>query len=219
MLPEKLGSADATQLIDQVKKGHPLFIEKLDKSVAKASAWEWDAPLGFFGSALKFFFGADWVTNSSWHDFYGLLPLFTGSFLISIVALTVAVPFSIGAAIYVNRLATRWEETFIKPAIELIQAIPSVVLGFFGIVVLGEGLRELSQIGALSWIPGFPMQERLNILNAGLLLALMAVPTIFTLCEDALNNVPKAYNEASLALGASKPVSYTHLTLPTTPYV
>jgi phosphate transport system permease protein len=92
----------------------------------------------------------------------------------------------------------------IKPAIEMIQAIPSVVLGFFGIVVLGEGLRELSQLEWLSWVPGFPMQERLNILNAGLLLALMAVPTIFTLTEDALNNVPGAFSEASLALGASK---------------
>ena len=82
-------------------------------------------------------------------------------------------------------------------------------------MVLGEGLRELSQIGALSWVPGFPMQERLNILNAGLLLALMAVPTIFTLCEDALNNVPRSYSEASLALGASKLQTVTKVVVPT----
>ena len=214
-LPENLGSPAAADLIKQVKKGQPALIEKLDKSLEKSSAWEWNKRLGFFGSSMKFFFGADWVTNSSWHDFYGLLPLFTGSLMISVIALVVAVPFSIGAAIYVNRLATRLEQTFIKPAIELIQAIPSVVLGFFGIMVLGEGLRELSQIGALSWIPGFPMQERLNILNAGLLLALMAVPTIFTLCEDALNNVPKAYNEVSLALGASKLQTITKVIVPT----
>ncbi|MDA1006910.1 MAG: ABC transporter permease subunit, partial [Verrucomicrobia bacterium] len=100
--------------------------------------------------------------------------------------------------------ARRWEQTIIKPAIEFVQAIPSVVLGFFGIMVLGTFLRELSQVEALSWVPGFPMAERLNILNAGLLLGLMAVPTIFTLCEDALNNVPRAFGEASLALGASK---------------
>ncbi|MDB4505524.1 phosphate ABC transporter permease subunit PstC [bacterium] len=215
LLPEKLGSPQASALIDQVRTGYPKLVEKLDVSAEKAAAWQWDDRLGFFGSTMKFFFGSEWVTNSSWHDFYGLLPLFTGSFLISIIALTVAVPFSIGAAIYVNRLASKFEQTIIKPAIELIQAIPSVVLGFFGIMVLGEGLRELSQIGALSWIPGFPMQERLNILNAGLLLALMAVPTIFTLCEDALNNVPKAYNEASLALGASKLQTIIKVIVPT----
>jgi len=203
-LPADLGSAKATELLTQLKAQHAKFEVQLDESVAEADEWQWDAKLSFVGSSMKFFFGSDWVTNSSWHDFYGLLPILTGSVLISIIALAVAVPFSIGAAIYVNRLATRTEQTFIKPAIEMIQAIPSVVLGFFGIMVLGEGLRELSQIGALSWVPGFPMQERLNILNAGLLLALMAVPTIFTLCEDALNNVPRSYSEASLALGASK---------------
>jgi len=214
-LPNGFSSPEAEKLIKNVQKGYPKFIEKLDESAAKASAWEWDEKLSFFGSMVKFFFGADWVTNSSWHDFYGLLPLFTGSVLIALIALAVAVPFSIGAAIYVNRLASYWEQTLIKPAIEMIQAIPSVVLGFFGIMVLGEGLRELSQIGALSWIPGFPMQERLNILNAGLLLALMAVPTIFTLCEDALNNVPRAFSEASFALGASKLQTVNRVVVPT----
>jgi len=64
-------------------------------------------------------------------------------------------------------------------------------------------LMEISQKSWLSWLPFFPITERLNMLNAGLLLALMAVPTVFTLCEDALNNVPRSYSEASLALGAS----------------
>ncbi len=214
-LPTELSSEEASALLDQVRKAHPPFVKWLDESVAKASTWQWDRKLSFFGSAMKFFFGVDWVTNSSWHDFYGLLPLFIGSFEISLIAIMFAVPFSIGAAIYVNRLAGRWEQTLIKPAIELIQAIPSVVLGFFGIVVLGEGLRDLSQIEALSWVPGFPMQERLNVLNAGLLLALMAVPTIFTLCEDALNNVPRAYSEASLALGASKLQTVIKVIVPT----
>ncbi len=214
-LPSDFKSEPAAELIVGVKERTPDFIEKLDESVEEASQWKWDAPLGFWGSTMKFFFGRDWVTNSSWHDFYGLLPLITGSLLISLIALAVAIPFSIGAAIYVNRLASRYEQTFIKPAIEMIQAIPSVVLGFFGIMVLGEGLRELSQIGALCWVPGFPMQERLNILNAGLLLALMAVPTIFTLCEDALNNVPRSYSEASLALGGSKLQTVTKVVVPT----
>ena len=68
--------------------------------------------------------------------------------------------------------------------------------GFFGIAVLGQLLRALAQQPWLAWVPGFPYSERLNILTAGCLLALIAVPTIFTLAEDALNNVPRAFKEA-----------------------
>ena len=214
-LPEEYQSEQSAKLIAEVRKEYPGFEKGLDRSVERAGEWAYDKKLSWWTSSMKFFFGKDWVTNSSWHDFYGLLPLFTGSLLISVIALTVAVPFSIGAAIYVNRLASSPERNVIKPTIEMIQAIPSVVLGFFGIVVLGEGLRELSQVPWLSWIPGFPMQERLTILNAGLLLALMAVPTVFTLCEDALNNVPRSFSEASLALGASKLQTVVKVVLPT----
>jgi phosphate transport system permease protein len=214
-LPKEVSSPESTALLGQVHARYPKFLKHLNASLAEASEWDPERRVGWLYSAKLFFFGTDWVTNSSWHDSYGLLPLFTGSILISIIALLVAVPFSIGAAIYVNRLAGPKEQMMVKPAIEMIQAIPSVVLGFFGIVVLGEGLRELSQVEWLSWVPGFPMQERLNILNAGLLLALMAVPTIFTLCEDALNNVPSAFSEASLALGASKLQTILKVVVPT----
>ncbi|MGJ8695412.1 MAG: phosphate ABC transporter permease subunit PstC [Verrucomicrobiaceae bacterium] len=214
-LPSKFASAPAAALIERVREKTPGYLETLEDNVEDASQWQWDEEVSHVYSAVAFFFGKDWVTNSSWHDFYGLLPLFTGSALISLIALAVAVPFSVGAAIYVNRLATRWEQNIIKPVIEMVQAIPSVVLGIFGILVLGEYLRDVSQWPGLSWIPGFPMQERLNILNAGLLLALMAVPTIFTLCEDALNNVPSAFSEASLALGASKLQTVMKVILPT----
>lgn len=113
---------------------------------------------------------------------------------------SLAVPFGVGAAIYVNQMASAREQRMIKPCIEFIAAFPSVVLGFFGIAVLGETLRLLSQQEWLAWVPGFPFSERLNILTAGCLLALIAVPTIFTLAEDALQNVPKAFKEASFAL-------------------
>jgi phosphate transport system permease protein len=124
--------------------------------------------------------------------------------MVSLVALLLAVPMGVGAAIYVNQIASAAEQRFIKPCIEFISAIPSVVLGFFGIAVLGQLLRWLSQQDALAWVPGFPFSERLNILTAGCLLALIAVPTIFTLAEDALQNVPKAFKEASFALGATR---------------
>jgi phosphate transport system permease protein len=202
-LPTECVSENSTQLIALVRESAGRYLKDLETSVMEATAWQWDEPVGFVGSVVDFFFGTEWVTNSSWHDLYGLLPLLTGSVVISLIALSVAVPFSIGAAIYVNRLASAKEQTFIKPAIEMIQAIPSIVLGFFGIMVLGELLMEVSQKSWLSWLPFFPITERLNMLNAGLLLALMAVPTVFTLCEDALNNVPRSYSEASLALGAS----------------
>ena len=191
------------------------FDEAVEEGRKKMSVWRHDQPLSAVESFNAFIFGRDWITNSSWHDFYGLLPLLSGSFLISIVALTVAVPFSVAAAIYVNQLAPTREQNLVKPTIEFIGAIPSVVLGFFGILVFGETLREVSQVEWLSWVPGFPMAERLTILNAGLLLAFMAVPTIFTLTEDALNNVPSAMTESSLAMGATKLQTVFRVILPT----
>jgi len=204
MLPTAFASEPAAELVAKIRKAEPKFLEALDKSLGKANELEWDQEVGMIDSATRFFFGKNWTTNSSWHDAYGFLPLFTGSVIISMIALFFAVPVSIGAAIYVNRLSTPLEQTFIKPAIEMIQAIPSIVLGFFGIMVLGKLLVDISGVTWLQWLPGFPITERLNMLNAGMLLALMAVPTIFTLCEDALNNVPRSFSEASLALGASK---------------
>ncbi|MGJ8633779.1 MAG: phosphate ABC transporter permease subunit PstC [Luteolibacter sp.] len=214
-LPTEFASNEAGDLIGRVRDKQASLESYLDKKVKQADEWTYNAPLSWVTSLSSFFFGKDWVTNSSFHDFYGILPLFTGSFLISIIALLVAIPFSLGAAIYVNRLAGPTQQNMIKPVIELIEAIPSVVLGFFGIIVLGEALREVSQVAWLSWIPGFPLQERLNILNAGLLLALMAVPTMFTLCEDAINNVPSSFTEASLALGGSKLQTILKVVVPT----
>ena len=166
-------------------------------------------------SVTTFFLGTEWVTNSSWNDVYGLMPLFSGSCMIALIAIFIAVPFSVASAIYVNQIAGPREQNLIKPTIEFIQAIPSIVLGFFGIVVLGDFLRDMSQWEILSWVPGFPMQERLNALNAGLLLAFMSIPTIFTLAEDALNNVPKAYRDASLALGSTRLQTILKVIVPT----
>ncbi|MDF1850802.1 MAG: phosphate ABC transporter permease subunit PstC [Verrucomicrobiales bacterium] len=196
-----------------------VFYERFENTVSKnreeIKEWRHDKPITVPESVTAFLFGRNWISNSSWHDFYGILPIFTGSFLISIIALTVAVPFAVSAAIYVNQLAPHREQNFIKPAIEFIEAIPSVVLGFFGILVFGETLRAVSQVEWLQWVPGFPMAERLTILNAGLLLAFMAIPTIFTLTEDALNNVPQAFTENSLAMGASKLQTVFRVVVPT----
>jgi len=176
----------------------------MSKKTKLIEGWKHDVPVGKTKAFFGFFFGEKWVTNSTWNDFFGLTPLFGGSIGVMIIAIGIALPFSVGGAIYVNRIATPIEQNTIKPVIEFIQAIPSIVLAFFGVVVLGRWLVEVTNSDLLKWIPGFPVEGNLNMLNAGILLGLMAIPTIFTLAEDAINNVPKAYYEASLALGASK---------------
>ena len=190
--------------MDRFKELVRLYIAGFPAVEKNLENWDYRKPVPVAQAFTAFFFGREWLTASFWQDWYGVIPLFVGSLMVSVVALLIAVPFGVGAAIYVNQIATRTEQRFIKPTIEFISAIPSVVLGFFGIAVLGQALRALSQVSWLSWVPGFPYSERLNILTAGCLLALLAVPTIFTLAEDALNNVPRAFKEASFALGASR---------------
>lgn len=182
----------------------PKYLEDLQAAPSDLDAWKPDLPVSYASTISSFLTGKNWITGGEWQDFYGILPLLTGSLMIAVVALCIAIPVGIGAAVYTNQFASSREQKIIKPVIEFIQAIPSVVLGFIGIFLLGEGLRDLSTIPSLSWFPGFPMDERLNIFTAGCLLALMSVPTIFSLAEDAINNVPGAYSEASEALGASK---------------
>lgn len=212
---DELETKSARENLERAEVFYKRFTKRIEENRQNVKEWRHDKPLSAVESVTAFLFGKDWVTNSSWHDFYGLLPIFSGSFLIAVIALVVAVPFAVSAAIYVNQLAPHREQTFIKPAIEFIEAIPSVVLGFFGILVFGETLRSISQVEWLEWVPGFPMAERLTILNAGLLLALMAVPTIFTLTEDALNNVPQALTENSLAMGATKLQTVFRVVVPT----
>lgn len=182
---------------EQYVNGLPATVEQLHK-------WGPSIPIPWHRSVTSFLFGKDWVTASFWQDWYGIIPLLVGSIMVAVVALAIAVPFGVSAAIYVSEVAARGEKSLIKPYIEFISAIPSVVLGFFGIAVVGSAVRALSHASFLSWVPFFPISERLNVFTAGCLLALMAVPTIFTLAEDALRNVPRGFKEASYALGANR---------------
>jgi phosphate transport system permease protein len=195
---------EAQRLAQVAEKSIPVYLQELSVTPEKLATWDAEKPVKLSTAISSFLTGKDWITGGEWQDFYGILPLFIGSLMIAVVALILAVPAGIGAAIYTNQFASEREQKIIKPVIEFIQAIPSVVLGFIGIFVLGNALRELSTSPSLSWFPGFPMDERLNIFTAGCLLALMSIPTIFSLAEDAINNVPGAYSEASEALGASK---------------
>jgi len=190
------------------------FPAELEAATRAMEHWDQNKPVAWWESLQAFFFGREWITASFWQDWYGVLPLLFGSLEISFLALLLAIPLGVAAAVYVNQVARPLEQKFIKPMIEFISAIPSVVLGFFGIAMLGETMRRFSQLPALSWVPGFPIAERLNATTAACLLALMAVPTIFTLAEDALNNVPRSFREASLAMGATRLQTIIHITIP-----
>jgi phosphate transport system permease protein len=203
-IPQSLGQPEANRMLHAALKAWPIFIADLKATPEKIKTWNHTDPVPLSDAITSFFTGKDWVTGGEWQDFYGILPLAAGSLMIAIVALIIAIPVGIGSAIYVNQFAASREQNLVKPIIEFIQAIPSVVLGFLGILVFGTVLREISVMDAFQWVPGFPIDERLNMFTAGCLLALMSIPTIFSLAEDALNNVPSAYAEASEALGASR---------------
>ena len=200
----EIDSTTLNKRIETFKELNARYISQIPTHLKKIDAWDQKKPVSFWFAFGAFITGKDWITASDQQDWYGLLPLLTGSLLISSIALFFAIPLGVGAAIYTNQIAGPAERNLIKPYIEFISAIPSVVIGFFGVVVFGEAIRLFSQIDALQWVPFFPVQERLNAFTAGCLLALMAIPTIFTLAEDAINNIPSSFTEASLAMGASK---------------
>ncbi|MEI8234725.1 MAG: phosphate ABC transporter permease subunit PstC [Verrucomicrobiota bacterium] len=199
---------------DAFQKAARVYLASFPETERKLRQWNPDTPVPWARSVTSFLFGSEWITNSFWQDWYGILPLLTGSLLVSLIALAIAVPLGVCAAVYVSELARPLEAQFIKPFLEFIAAIPSVVLGFFGIAVLGEGIRAMTHWEALSWISSFPIAERLNAFTAGALLALMAIPTIFSLSEDALNSVPRAFREASYAMGATRLQTVVRILIP-----
>jgi phosphate transport system permease protein len=137
--------------------------------------------------------GRNWLPVSFQGAQYGLLPLVTGSLLVTVLATLLAVPAGIAGAVYLAEIAGAREREVLKPLIELLAAVPSVVLGFFGLVVVAPIVKEV-----------FGLQSGMNALSGSILLALMAVPTIMSISEDALRNVPTAYKAAAMALGANR---------------
>ncbi len=205
----------AQELLDRFAQVANVFIEQLPTYEQKLTDWQAGQGVPFIEAVTSFVFGREWITGSAIQDWYGLLPLFSGSLSVALIAMCFAVPLGVGAAVYINQMASPREQAFVKPYIEFISAIPSVVIGFFGIAIFGEFIRAVSQSEWLSWVSFFPISERLNAFTAGALLALMAIPTIFTLAEDALNNVPKAFKEASLAMGATRLQTIMRIMVPT----
>lgn len=144
--------------------------------------------------------------NARWYpieEYYGLLPLIGGSVIVTLGAMLVAVPVGISMAIYISEIAPRWAREILKPLVELLGGLPSVVLGFLGFLVLSPYLRELLNL-----------PTGLTALAGSLLLGGIAIPTIISISEDALDAVPRSYRDASLALGATQWQTIWNVTLP-----
>src|SRR4029077_8568711 len=134
---------------------------------------------------------------------FNLVPLIIGSLKVTLVAILFSVPLSLAAAIYVSQLARPRVREIAKPVIELLAGIPSVVLGFFGLIVMATVLQRVTG-----------SQSRLNGLCAGIALGFAVIPVIFSIAEDALTSVPRSYVQAALALGASKWKAAAQVVLP-----
>jgi len=150
----------------------------------------------------SFLWGKSWYPTYNPPEF-GLLPLLLGSLWTTLGALIIAVPLGVSAAIYISEVANSKIKDYLKLMIEMLTGVPSVIYGFLGIVVLGP------------WLQNFlDLPVGLCVLTASLLLALMAVPTITSLSEEALFSVSKEYKEASYALGATRWETIIKVTVP-----
>jgi phosphate transport system permease protein len=125
--------------------------------------------------------------------YFGILPLLFGSLVVTIGAALIAMPIGLLTAIFIAEIAPRWLREILKPMIEVVAGIPSVVLGFFGIVILSSLVRE-----------SLNLPTGLTAFTGSVILAYMALPTIVSVAEDALDAVPRSYRDAALALGATK---------------
>ena len=144
-------------------------------------------------SVVQFLTSIEWYPTSQSHVRYGALALIAGTFSVTLLAMAIAIPFGVGTAIYVSEFCGPRAKETLKIVIELLAAIPSVVWGFIGLTVMNSLIIKL-----------FNAPIGLNVLNGGVILALMSAPIIVSIGEDALKAVPDSYREAALALGATR---------------
>ena len=146
------------------------------------------------------------LLSTRWYpieNHFGILPLITGSIIVTLGAMLIAAPFGIGTAVFLSEISPRWLREILKPLVELLGGLPSVVLGFLGILILAPFLRTFLNL-----------PTGLTALAGALLLGGIAVPTIVSIAEDALDAVPQSYREGALALGATKWQTIWRVTLP-----
>ncbi len=172
-----------------------IFIGKEALPVFTSSEVRKEADIGtlFMPQAAR----PDGVVEFTWqpvseHPKYSILPLFVGTLKSTVIAILIAIPLSVASALYTSEFAPSWAREIIKPAIEILAGIPSVVIGFFCLMVLADYLQK-----AFGWT------YRLNATTAGVGLALAVIPIVYTVAEDAFSSVPQTFREGSLAMGAS----------------
>jgi len=151
---------------------------------------------------LKFLFGKNWYPTHDPAEF-GILPLMLGSLWITVGALVVAIPLGLGSALYINELASPKQKSILKPIVEILAGVPSIVFGFFGMLVVAPLLQKV-----------FNLPTGLCALTASAVLGIMAIPTVASISEDALSFVPKSFKEASFALGANRWQTLINVTIP-----
>ncbi len=146
------------------------------------------------------------LVSSRWYpieDYFGILPLIGGSIIITLGATLIAVPFGIGSAVYLSEIAPHWVRELLKPLVEILGGLPSVVLGFLGMLVLSPFLRKL-----------LDLPTGLTAFTGAILLGGIAIPTVMSVAEDALDAVPRSYRDASLAMGATEWQTIWRVTVP-----
>ncbi len=150
--------------------------------------------LPFFGQVPldSFLLGTRWDPTNE-YPLYGVLPLFVSTLLVSMVSAVIAIPIGLGCTIYLAEIAHPKVKAVLKPAIEVLAGIPSVVYGFFALVILSQWINDI-----------FHPTTILNLFNGGVMLAVMMIPIMVSLSEDAINAVPRSLREASLALGMTR---------------
>ena len=152
---------------------------------------------------IDFFTGQQWNPGNVKNPTFGIMPLVVSTFLVTLGSMLIAIPVGIFTAAFLSEFAHKTIKNILKPMIEMLAAIPSVAIGFLGIVIIAPGISKI-----------FGTQNGLNALNGSILLAIMSLPTIITVAEDAIRAVPESYREASLALGANKWETLFRVTLP-----
>jgi len=146
------------------------------------------------------------LLSTRWYpieNYFGILPLIGGSIIVTLGAALFAMPIGLGTAIFIAEIAPRWAREILKPLVEMLGGLPSVVLGFLGILILSPGLRRLLNL-----------PTGLTAFTGSLLLGGIALPTIVSVAEDALDAVPRSYRDAALALGATEWQTIWRVTLP-----
>jgi phosphate transport system permease protein len=186
-------------------RGFEIFIESVIKMFGWSTILIVTAILGFMiYGACPLLYQNDWwtsLTTKDWHPKadhgatpqFGILAMVVGNLSVALLAMLIAIPLGLAAAVYISEFATGRTKEWLKVVIEGLAAVPSIVWGFIGISILGPFM--IDNLGA---------KFGTNLLNGGIILGLMSIPLIVSLAEDALRAVPDAYREAALALGANK---------------